>query len=715
MKKFIVLATLIATIAISFIAVAPAQAYSGSGAGTIEDPFIITTCSEFKEINNALDASYEMTGYKDCTSEGNDIMIGSSESSFTGNFKGVDTSIEIDLDDDTSNVALFRYTNGASITGLEVTGTVLGEGNAAGIIGDASGGTYTNLISNVSVESTTGNFVGGIFGGIDNATVRYVTNNGNVTANGNNVGGVVGATEAVGFSYSANYGNVTNENNLAKATGGFVGDAFCSSTTFSSSMSQGSVIGFENTGGFAGITECEGAGSAFNEITVEGSVSGTTNVGGLIGLANVASINKVYVDADVTGIAYVGGIAGTTNGYSSDPGQYTTVNQAISRGNVLATGDPGSNVGGLIGKASYTKIFDSYSLNDSVSGNGYVGGLVAILNDVTVANSYAVNVLGGVTVVGGLVGTATGSNNFQNDFWDTVVSDTGSSAGGDGKTTTEMKNVDTYGNWDLESIWGLYGDVNSGYPCLRWHDEGCAVPVTDNDSDGIDDTIENAGPNEGDANNDEIPDSEESNVASFVSPLTSKYVTLEISPWCSLNEVDAKAENTYSVPDATYTYSQGLVNFTATCEGPGVDVTVRHLYFNAGSASGFIARKLTTYNNTYQTLDGAAVNNVTIGGQSAIELIFTMTEGGPLDNDQSENGVVVDPAGLGSLPTSQTPVTVPPTVIPAPGTLGANANSGALPTTGNNASVLWSIAFSLLLLGGAVFFVSKRRMVKYNS
>jgi len=83
----------------------------------------------------------------------------------------------------------------------------------------------------------------------------------------------------------------------------------------------------------------------------------------------------------------------------------------------------------------------------------------------------------GSTYVGGLVGRNEGT--VSNSFWDTQTSGRGSSAGGTGKTTAEMKDFTTFSvaGWDIITvansstrntgyIWNIVDDVT--YPFLSW-------------------------------------------------------------------------------------------------------------------------------------------------------------------------------------------------------------------------------------------------------
>jgi hypothetical protein len=172
------------------------------------------------------------------------------------------------------------------------------------------------------------------------------------------------------------------------------------------------------------------------------------------------------------------------------------------------------------------------------------------------------------------------------------------------------------------------------------------VTVIAGQSDGIPDSIKNAAPNNGDANDDTIPDSDQNNVSSFVDPLTNKYGVLDTTsnPNCSGNSnvsIDTSASQLDN--DAGYSYPAGLMNFTLHCT-PGSTATVVMYYYGLTDTSNLVLRKYNSITNTYSTISGASFNNVVIGGQQATKITYQITDNGPLD-ENSTLGTIVDPAG----------------------------------------------------------------------
>jgi hypothetical protein len=84
----------------------------------------------------------------------------------------------------------------------------------------------------------------------------------------------------------------------------------------------------------------------------------------------------------------------------------------------------------------------------------------------------------GNSSVGGLVGYSGCCGTVINSFWDTETSGQATSAGGTGKNTTEMQNIDTFSGaaWDIIAvalnqinpayIWNIVD--NETYPFLSW-------------------------------------------------------------------------------------------------------------------------------------------------------------------------------------------------------------------------------------------------------
>lgn len=167
------------------------------------------------------------------------------------------------------------------------------------------------------------------------------------------------------------------------------------------------------------------------------------------------------------------------------------------------------------------------------------------------------------------------------------------------------------------------------------------------DGDGVSATIENAAPNSGDANDDGIVDSQEVNVSSFPTTLNGDYESVATPSGCNLSSVSSQLA---SAVDGSYDYPFGLTGYDVSCGGaPGFTTTVTEYFYNPPAGS-FTFRKY--INGAYQTVSGATISRSVIGGQNVLIVTYSVTDGGPLDADGTQNGVIDDPAGPAQIPTA---------------------------------------------------------------
>lgn len=197
----------------------------------------------------------------------------------------------------------------------------------------------------------------------------------------------------------------------------------------------------------------------------------------------------------------------------------------------------------------------------------------------------------------------------------------------DGEHTLLVRATDTAGNVDLTPA------------SFTWTLDRSGV---DTDSDGILDTEENTGPNDGDANGDSIPDATQPNVMSFINPDTHKTEVIETN--CdSLSHVQVGSESTEE-PDISFRYPFGLTYFWAQCSDPGMTANFSQYYYEPDNDQGYLLRKWSS-GSPYATVPGATFQNVTIGGQAVLKLSYQVTDGGEFDEDGTADARIIDPAG----------------------------------------------------------------------
>jgi hypothetical protein len=334
--------------------------------------------------------------------------------------------------------------NDGTVSYSYASGNVTGWYAVGGLVG-INEGTVTTSHSSSSVTGwyTTGGLVG-----INSKTVRNSFSTGSMAGN-YYVGGLVGMNDGT-VTNTISTGNVAGEWDV----GGLVGINY---GTVSISFSTGSVTGNYYVGGLVG-----GNDGTVRYTHYTGSVAGDWDVGGLVG-SNDGTVSMSYSTGSVTGNYYVGGLGG----WNED-----TVSNSYSTGSVAGS----FSIGGLVAINGWDGIVsNSYSIGN-VTGNEYVGGLVGVNFGMT-SNSYSSGNVTGDEDVGGLVG-ANWVGTVSNSFWDIEISGQATSAGGTGKTTTEMQNITTF----LEAAWDIWAVASSvinhaytwnivheqTYPFLSW-------------------------------------------------------------------------------------------------------------------------------------------------------------------------------------------------------------------------------------------------------
>jgi len=207
----------------------------------------------------------------------------------------------------------------------------------------------------------------------------------------------------------------------------------------------GCLVGFNNSD--TDIIDCSSAG------IVDGN-DNTDLAGGLVG-SNYGRIKRCFSTAEVKGSWCVGGLIGAHNEYDLE--------------NCFATGNISAEVrgGGLVGFSRHT-ITNCYATGD-VNCTEAAGGLTGEEGYGGALNCYSTGYVTGNQDVGGLVGVKYTTEDFICCFWDVNTSGQTTSAGGTGKTTSEMKHPNTFtdAGWDMVNVWDI--GENQTYPFLRTH------------------------------------------------------------------------------------------------------------------------------------------------------------------------------------------------------------------------------------------------------
>lgn len=320
--------------------------------------------------------------------------------------------------------------------------------------------------------------VGGLAGNVLAVAVRHSYNTGEIVgtrgADGRalEIGGLIGLMNGGLVEFSYNDGPVGPAQDVdARSVGGLVGREWGDNALVVDSHNTGIVRGTMRVGGVVGDVD----GAVIERVHNEGDVTGLRRagnaprrIGGVVGRLGGLLISNSYNTGDVVaaGGSAVGGVVGALDfGKDQD-----VVRQSFNTGKVS-----GENaVGGVAGFVTQGALVeDSYNLGP-VSGGLEVGGLVGVhgidfnpcCDTARINNSYNAGSVSGGQAGGGLVGVLRNTEyvDVKSSYYDTEASGVEWSAGGEGRSTADMKKRATFAGWDFDTIWTI--DEGTDYPDL---------------------------------------------------------------------------------------------------------------------------------------------------------------------------------------------------------------------------------------------------------
>lgn len=463
----------------------PKQSEFAGGDGTSDNPYLISTYDQLNNMRNYLSANFKLV---------NDIEIPEGSSNWTpvGTFSHAFTGV---LDGD-----------GHKITGLKVNFTGSKNSDAyGGLFGYVDGGTIKNLgviDSSISVsvenESTCGTCAvsGGIIGYAEGTAIENCYNNSKVSVNSH-----YALRDTVGDIYIYAY------------AGGIVGYAINASIincNFDGSVSARAVQNggshfptetYAYTGGVSGILNNSSVKNSYNTGEITGELYYTSYVrsycysGGITGYMKENSyIENCHNEGNITLITnsckqgYLGGIAGLMESNTSIKNCYnegatllkpnncdygysggitgcmkenTAIENCYNAGNITVNKNNCGRVfsGGIVGNAYSGSIKNTYNIMPvAVYDNNktYAGGIAGDINNCDVMCCYNIGSVIATDYDGGIFGTVASSNVKSCYFLNLNNLSFGSSFDSvetRGCTLDEMKNKETFENFDFDNTW----------------------------------------------------------------------------------------------------------------------------------------------------------------------------------------------------------------------------------------------------------------------
>ena len=304
-------------------------AWSGSGDGTSDNPYQISTKAELEKFRDIVNgANGETRNYSACAILTDNIDLNNEEwtpigtTVYAGTFNGNNKTIEelnVNTLDATSGSGLFARIGNAKIINLSVSGTVNSKGYAAGLVGNINSATnaeITNCHNYVNVTYPSGSdsstYLGGIVGNISSnvtCTITKCSNHGNITYSGTNsssmAGGIVGngqgsKAKPLVLSKCSNYGTISSY----EKAGGIAAKLYSSDDgcSISDCYNVGNISARDYVAGILGQEAGCPIAHSFNYGSVYMNHSANVLRGAIFGYgkSGVTSTNCVYLSGSLT-------------------------------------------------------------------------------------------------------------------------------------------------------------------------------------------------------------------------------------------------------------------------------------------------------------------------------------------------------------------------------------------------------------------------------
>jgi len=141
-----------------------------------------------------------------------------------------------------------------------------------------------------------------------------------------------------------------------------------------------------------------------------------------------------------------------------------------------------------------------------------------------------------------------------------------------------------------------------------------------------------------------------SNLTTLTSAENNTPITLSQTGCTTVSNSSTTKESSLTTTDPAYSYPVGLVAFTLNGCNTGGTATITATFTGSFDPSSTTIRKYNTSNNTYTTLttsnSNLSLTTTILNNQPALQVTYTIIDGGPLDQDNTVNGTIIDPVGL---------------------------------------------------------------------
>lgn len=272
-----------------------------NGEGTEDNPYQITSDEEMQAFAYSVNSGNDYSGVYFSLSE--DVTTGpiaTDGNIFSGVFDGNGHTVSVSIHSGYRDVGLFGRIENATIRELKVAGSLsslgdMTDGGSGALVGYAKNSTITDCHNSANIDCAY-KCNGGICGYSEGSTIQYCTNSGDVRAmldNQDRTGGICGLNYGGTITNCSNSGHITGDDGV----GGIVGRNEEGGTT-KSCINSGVVEGDLYVGGIVGevysLTPLRSA--------QEAQVAYCYNEGGVVGNEYVAGIEQAKIYAQEGGV-----------------------------------------------------------------------------------------------------------------------------------------------------------------------------------------------------------------------------------------------------------------------------------------------------------------------------------------------------------------------------------------------------------------------------
>jgi len=357
----------------------------GGGIGTAEDPYVICSAQQLQAVAYAPSAHFVLARSLYLGKLEDFVPLGTTSAPFRGVFDGRGRALEELTWNGLVPGGLFGVVDDGTIRTLVLTGfEVRGESVVGALAGWAQNESFISGVQVKGGHVSGTSEVGGLVGRLSQSNVVASTAMSDVAATGDMVGGLVGHVHDASSVDGRWTGTAISGNSMV---GGLVGNLHASSSV---------------------------AGYVYGNVTATGDM-----VGGLVGNNSGSLIHRgCSAGGSVTGQHSVGGLVGA----NTDAALEGSWSQSVVSG-------AGDSVGGLVGHNENSPLTDCYHSSDTTGKGEAVGGLVGHNLNSAISHCRASYMASGDANVGGLVGHNDGSP-ISESFALGEVSGTGDAVGG---------------------------------------------------------------------------------------------------------------------------------------------------------------------------------------------------------------------------------------------------------------------------------------------